>query len=165
MVGRDVVAVGVGTGVVGTFVGDVGWSVVGGNVGGDVVGWDVVGWDVGDVCNLRLIDLATEMISSASSAEDASVGTTFCSTSTVEQAVLSLTQAKSELIESGAYSAFEHTVSSKIHWKLYISIDRNLTSDLTPDMRQSSTPGGEQATEAMEVTVVSTEADAHSPLT
>lgn len=161
MVGRDVVAVGVGTGVVGTFVGDVGWSVV----GCIVVGWDVAGWDVGDVCNLRLIDLATEMISSASSAEDASVGTTFCSTSTVEQAVLSLTQAKSELIESGAYSAFEHTVSSKIHWKLYISIDRNLTSDLTPDMRQSSTPGGEQATEAMEVTVVSTEADAHSPLT
>ena len=161
MVGRDVVAVGVGTGVVGTFVGDVGWSVV----GCIVVGWDVAGWDVGDVCNLRLIDLATKMISSASSAEDASVGTTFCSTSTVEQAVLSLTQAKSVLIESGAYSAFEHTVSSKIHWKLYISIDRNLTSDLTPDMRQSSTPGGEQATEAMEVTVVSTEADAHSPLT
>jgi hypothetical protein len=161
VVGRDVVAVGVGTGVVGTFVGDVGWSVV----GCIVVGWDVAGWDVGDVCNLRLIDLATKMISSASSAEDASVGTTFCSTSTVEQAVLSLTQAKSELIESGAYSAFEHTVSSKIHWKLYISIDRNLTSDLTPDMRQSSTPGGEQATEAMEVTVVSTEADAHSPLT
>jgi len=111
VVGRDVVAVGVGTGVVGTFVGDVGWSVV----GCIVVGWDVAGWDVGDVCNLRLIDLATKMISSASSAEDASVGTTFCSTSTVEQAVLSLTQAKSELIESGAYSAFEHTLSSKIH--------------------------------------------------
>ena len=162
MVGRAVV-VGVGRGVVGTFVGDVGWSVVGGNVVGDVVGRDVVGWNV--VCNLRLIDLATEILLSASSAEDASVGNTFCSSSTVEQAVLSLAQAKSELIESGAYSAFEHTLSSKIHWKLYISIDRNLTSDLTPDMRQSSTPGGEQATEAMEVTVVSTEADAHSPLT
>lgn len=155
MVGRAVV-VGVGRGVVGTFVGDVGWS---------VVGCIVVGWDVGDVCNLRLIDLATEMISSASSAEDASVGTTFCSTSTVEQAVLSLAQAKTELIESGAYSAFEHTLSSKIHWKLYISVELNLSSDLTPVMRQSSTPGGEQATEAMEVTVVSTEADAHSPLT
>jgi len=125
-VGVAVVGLGVGNGVVGT-PGIVGRGV--GNDVGELVGLREVGNEVGcEVvvsCNLRPINLVTEMLLSASIKSCSTRGVISCLSGKrspvggIEvHGLLSLAQTSSECVNPGAYSSFEHIIapsSSDMH--------------------------------------------------
>jgi len=125
-VGVAVVGLGVGNGVVGT-PGIVGRGV--GNDVGELVGLrevgNEVGCEVGVSCNLRPINLVTEMLLSASIKSCSTRGVISCLSGKRSpegdnevHGLLSLAQTSSECVNPGAYSSFEHIIapsSSDMH--------------------------------------------------